>query len=268
MQKKIILIAEIGENHLGKINYAKKMIRYAKYSRADYVKFQSYNEKCLTKNDPEYEWFKRVSLSNKDHYELQNYSRKQKIKFMSSPFSLERAEFLCERLKMKEIKVASAKITDLRLLRYLNKKCNKVYLSTGLSNINEIKKSLKVLSNVGVNILHCVSEYPLKYQNANLLAIKHLKEKFPNYTIGYSDHTIGNIAVLTAVALGATVIEKHFTLNKKFEGTDHILSASRKDLLEIRNSIDNIAKLLGNEKKTLTKKEKKILKFVRNRFKN
>ena len=110
MQKKIILIAEIGENHLGKINYAKKMIRYAKYSRADYVKFQSYNEKCLTKNDPEYEWFKRVSLSDKDHYELKNYSRKQKIKFMSSPFSLERAEFLCERLKMKEIKVASAKI--------------------------------------------------------------------------------------------------------------------------------------------------------------
>ena len=139
-------------------------------------------------------------------------------------------------------------------------------MSTGLSTISEIKKSLNLLSNIEVKILHCVSEYPLKYENANLLAIEVLKKNFPNYSIGYSDHTIGNLASLTAVALGATIIEKHFTLNKKLKGTDHVLSATEKELAEIRKGIDNISLLLGERKKIPTKKERKILNFVRNRF--
>jgi len=264
--KKITLIAEIGENHLGKISLAKKMILQAKKSGADIVKFQSYNIQCLKKNDPEYDWFKKVSLSDSDHFILKSFCKKNSIKFLSAPFSLERAKFLCEKLKIKEIKVASAKMTNTKLLRYLNKKCSVVYLSTGCSSLKEIKKSLKILKDVKVKLLHCVSEYPLNLKNANLLAIQLMIEKFPNIEVGYSDHTIGNEAAFTAVALGATVIEKHFTLNKKLPGTDHVLSATQSELNEIRLTIDKIIKLLGIKKKMPSKKEKKIKKFIRNRF--
>ena len=267
MNKKITLIAEIGENHLGKMNFARRLISNAKAAGADFAKFQSYNEKCLKKNDPEYKWFKKVSLKDSQHFILKNYCRKKRISFLSSPFSVERAKFLCEKIKLFQVKVASSKMLDKNLLKYLNKKCKKVFLSTGMSNISEIKRSLSYLSNTKVVIMHCVSEYPLRIKNANLLAISKLKKEFPSYEIGYSDHTIGNFAIYTAVSLGATVIEKHFTLNKKFKGTDHVLSADLKDLIEIRKNIDIIQTLLGKEKKLPTKKENKIKSFMRNRFK-
>ncbi len=265
---KITLIAEIGENYLGKINLAKKLIDNAKKSGANYAKFQSYNENCLKKNDPEYNWFKKVSLKDEEHIQLKNYCKKKKINFLSSPFSLERAEFLCEKLKLQEVKVASCKMTNLKLLRYLNKKTKKVFLSTGMSNIKEINQSIKHLGNTEVVIMHCVSEYPLKSQNSNLLAIQKLKKEFPKFSIGYSDHYIGNLAVEIAVSLGATVIEKHFTLNKNFKGTDHILSADFKDLKKLRKSIDLISLMRGCEEKKPSKKELKIRNFMRNRFKD
>tara|TARA_Y100000294_G_C8545349_1_gene332882 strand:- start:339 stop:881 length:543 start_codon:yes stop_codon:yes gene_type:complete len=175
--EKIRLIAEIGENFQGNVNLAKVMISEAKKCGADFAKFQSYNENCLKKNDPEYHWFKKVSLSDRSHKSLQKHSVNKKIHFLSSPFSLERAIFLCEELKMKKIKVASSKMTDINLLKYINKKCDEVFFSTGLSNLKEIKNSLKYLSNTKVCIMHCVSEYPLSAKNANLLAIKTLKKK-------------------------------------------------------------------------------------------
>ena len=264
--KKITLIAEIGENHLGKIDLAKKMIAQAKKSGADIVKFQSYNNLCIKKNDPEYKWFNRVSLSDDDHYVLKDFCKKKKIRFMSAPFSVERAKFLCEKLKLNDIKVASAKMTNSKLLKYLNKNCKVVYLSTGCASLKEISNSLKLLRNVKVKLLHCVSEYPLNIDNANLLAIRLMKEKYKKLEIGYSDHSIGNEAVITAIALGATVIEKHFTLNKKFPGTDHVLSATPNELLEIKKKSINILKLLGKKKKLPSKKERKIKKFIRSRF--
>ena len=159
-------------------------------------------------------------------------------------------------------------MTDLNLLKYLNRNCKTIFLSTGASTIKEIKKSVKVLSNVDVKILHCVSEYPLSPKNANLRAIELLKEKFIGHEIGYSDHTIGNQACYTAMSLGATIIEKHFTLNKKLNGTDHILSATKKEFKELRDFSNNIQLLLGKKQKTPTKKEKKIKYFLRNRFKD
>ena len=265
---KITLIAEIGENYLGKISLAKKLIENAKKSGANYAKFQSYNENCLKKTDPEYNWFKKVSLKNNEHVQLKSYCKKKKINFLSSPFSLERAEFLCERLKLDEIKVASSKMTNKKLLKYLDKKTKKVFLSTGMSNIREINQSLKYLNNTEVVIMHCVSEYPLKPRNSNLLAIPKLKKEFPKFTIGYSDHCIGNLAVEIAVSLGATVIEKHFTLDKSFKGTDHILSADFKDLKKLRKNIDLISLMLGSEIKRPSKKELKIRNFMRGRFKD
>lgn len=265
-QNKITLIAEIGENYLGRISLAKKLIILAKKAGADFAKFQSYNEMCLRKNDPEYDWFKKVALKDSEHKALKKFSIKNKINFLSSPFSLERAKFLCENLGLKTLKVASSKSLDLNLLNYLNKKCNKVYFSTGMLTLQEIKKSISKLNNVDVSIMHCVSEYPLKIQNANLLAITKLRQEFLKHEIGYSDHTIGNYAVYTAVSLGASVIEKHFTINKKLKGTDHILSADFKDLKNIRKNIDQIKTLLGREEKKPSRKEKKIKKFMMNRF--
>jgi sialic acid synthase SpsE len=262
----ITLIAEIGENYLGKISLAKKLIENAKKSGADYAKFQSYNENCLKKTDPEYNWFKKVSLKDNEHFQLKNYCKKKRINFLSSPFSLERAEFLCEKLKLDEIKVASSKMTNRRLLKYLNKKTKKVFLSTGMSNIREINQSLRYLDNTEVVIMHCVSEYPLKPVNSNLLAIQKLKKEFPKFTIGYSDHSIGNLAVEVAVSLGATVIEKHFTMNKNYKGTDHILSADFKDLKKLRKNINIISLMLGKEIKKPSKKEIKIRNFMRGRF--
>ena len=266
MKKKITLIAEIGENYLGHLALAKKLIYESKKSGADYAKFQSYNELCLKKNDPEYSWFKKVSLTDKNHITLKKHCRKKNIKFLSSPFSLERAEFLCEKLNMRTIKIASSKMHEKNMLKYLNRKCEKIFLSTGMSTIKEIKNSLKYLSNPKVVIMHCVSEYPLPEKNANLLAIEVLKKKFPNNEIGYSDHSIGILACLSAVALGATVIEKHFTLNKKFKGTDHILSADSLDLKQLSNGIKKISNLLGKELKKPSNKEMKIKYFMRKRF--
>ena len=266
MKKKITLIAEIGENFLGNLVLAKKLITEAKKGGADFAKFQSYNELCIKKTDPEYNWFKKVSLSNNNHFILKKYCKKKNISFLSSPFSLERAEFLCEKLKMKTIKIASSKMTEKNLLKYLNKKCDKVFLSTGMSNLVEIRKSLKYLSNLEIVILHCVSEYPLKDKNANLLAIRVFKKEFPKNEIGYSDHTIGITAPLVAVSLGATTIEKHFTLNKKFKGTDHILSADPKDLKELAEKINKISLLLGQEIKKPSYIEKKTKLFMRKRF--
>ncbi len=267
-KKKITIIAEIGENYLGNLKYAKKMISQAKQAGADYAKFQSYNEDCLKHNDPEYDWFKKVSLTDDNHFKLQKVCKKKKINFLSSPFSIERAKFLCEKMNLKHIKIASCKNNDKELLKYLDKKCKKIYLSTGLINLNEIKKTLKYLQNTEVVIMHCVSEYPLIYKKANLLAIRTLINEFSNHEIGYSDHSIGNLACLVAVSLGASVLEKHFTLNKKMKGTDHVLSADLDDLILIRREVDNIVNLMGTEKKEPTKKELKIKKFLFNRFKN
>lgn len=265
--KKITIIAEIGENYLGELALAKKMVNKAKIAGADYVKFQSYNQHCLKKEDPEYDWFLKVALTDQNHKILKKFSKNKNIKFLSAPFSIERAKYLCEKLKMKEIKIASAKMTEKNILKYLNLRCKKIYLSTGMSTLDEIKKSLKYLTNPEVVIMHCVSEYPLPYQNANLLAIKELKKKFPSHEIGYSDHTIGILACILAVSHGATTIEKHFTMDKNLEGTDHIISADPSDLKLLISEIQKIKILLGNEKKKPTTKEYKIRKFVRNRFK-
>jgi N,N'-diacetyllegionaminate synthase len=264
---KIITIAEIGENHIGDMNIAKMLIRQAASAGADYIKFQSYKAGNFKKDDPEYEWFKKVSLSDEDHFKLRDYAKKHKIKFLSSPFSLERAKFLCERLGLKEIKIASGVMLNFKILDYVNKHAHTVFLSTGMATVKEIKLALSNLKKVkNCYILHCVSQYPCQDEEANLKAILSLRKQF-KYPIGYSDHTIGTEACVAAVALGARVIEKHFTFDKKcHEGTDHILSANADEFKKMVEKIGRIAKMLGKEEKKPTKGEKKILHFVRERF--
>ena len=267
---KTIIIAEIGENHLGDINLAKKMIYKAAESGANIVKFQSYLGSDFKGDDPEKEWFTRVELSNENHFELKNLADQSNIEFLSSPFSLERARFLCEELKLNKIKIASGMMMNFRVLDYINSSDTEtVFLSTGMATLDEISEALKHLQNISnIFLLHCVTQYPCSEEEANLEAILTLKNKF-NLPVGYSDHTLGIDACLAAVALGATIIEKHFTLDKNCrEGTDHILSATPDELKRMVETIRRIEIMLGDGVKQPSSGENKIIDFVRTRFPN
>lgn len=265
-EDRVIIIAEIGENHMGDMDLARKMIEEAAKAGADIIKFQSFTPKTFKKDDPEYEWFKKVSLTDADHFMLKKYTEENGSEFMSSPFDMERARFLCQELKLRKIKVASGKMTDINILSYLNRNCEEIFLSTGMANVKEIKDSLRVLDKVKVNLLHCVTQYPVQNADANLLAIRTLKQEFPGLTVGYSDHTIGTLAPLIAVALGAGVIEKHFTLDKSFQGTDHILSVTPDELKKLIQDVREIGLLLGDGKKVPRRCEEDIKEFIRTRF--
>jgi N,N'-diacetyllegionaminate synthase len=263
---RMIIIAEIGENHIGNMQLARQMIEAAAKAGADIVKFQSYLVAEVADDDPEKEWFAKVELSDTAHRELKKYAEKCGIEFLSAPFSLNRARLLCEDLGLKKIKIASSEMLNFALLDYVNKHAETVFLSTGMATIDEIKSALSHLDNVTGYILHCVTQYPTEPKDANLNVITTLKAAFPEYHIGYSDHTLGSRAALTAVALGAEVIEKHFTLDKSLPGTDHVLSADPKELRELVKGVREVEILLGSSDKKPTVAEKKIRSFVRSRF--
>ena len=266
-ERKVIIIAEIGENHMGNMDLAKEMIKEAALAGADIVKFQSYRKETFLPSDPEYSWLQKVSLSEEDHFMLQKYANNNNVEFMSAPFDMNRASFLCETMGLRKLKVASGKMKDKDMLVYLDNHCDEIFLSTGMANLKEIRESLSYLKNVKVNLLHCVSQYPLENKNANLKAINTLKKEFSNLTIGYSDHTCGTLASIVAITLGALVLEKHFTLDKNFpEGTDHVLSATPEELKEIVDSAKEISKLLGDGTKEPRQCELEIVDFVRSRF--
>jgi N,N'-diacetyllegionaminate synthase len=265
--RKTIIIAEIGENHIGDMELAKKMIVEAAAAGADMVKFQSYLGSDVAEGDPEKDWFSKVQVSDEAHYELKKYAEEHGIEFLSSPFSLGRARFLCEKLGLKKIKIASSEMLNLALLDYVNKNAEVVYLSTGMATLPEIKKAVEHLNKIkNLYILHCTTQYPTKPEDANLRAITTLKEAFPDKRTGFSDHTLGIKAALTATALGAEVIEKHFTLDKTLPGTDHVLSADPKELRELVEGVRDVEKLLGTPEKKPTGPEEKIKEFVRHRF--
>lgn len=263
-----IIIAEIGENHIGDISLAKKMIQDVALAGADIVKFQSYFGKDFRDDDIEKKWFSKVELSNEAHFELKKFTEMQGVKFLSSPFSLERAKFLCEVLGLRAIKVASGMMLNFPVLDYLNTAgLDTVFVSTGMATLEEVSLSLKHLNKIpNIYIMHCVTQYPCKNEEANLKAILTLQEEF-KLPVGYSDHTIGIDACIIAVALGASVIEKHFTFDKDFpEGTDHILSATTEEFKEMVEQIRKVEILLGNRKKEPSCGERKILEFIRKRF--
>lgn len=267
MKGKTTIIAEIGENHLGDMERARKMIAAAARAGVDMVKFQSYLASEVADTDPEKEWFAKVQLSDEAHYELKECAEKHGLEFLSAPTSLNRARLLCEGLGLKKIKIASSELLNFPLLDYINQHAETVFLSTGMATLDEIKQSLTHLGKTKTcYILHCVTQYPAKPEEANLHAIITLKSAFPEYHIGYSDHTIGIQAALTAVALGAEVIEKHFTLDKNLPGTDHILSADPDELRQLVTGVREVETLLGSYDKKPTDSEAKIKAFVRSRF--
>ncbi len=275
-------IAEIGVNHEGSMVKAKKMIKQAKLIGLDAVKFQTYKaENLVIKNSPAY-WdikkektnsqfklFKKYDKFNKkDYFELHKYCKKINIDFLSTPFDLESISWL--KNLMPAIKIASADINNYPLLKAVGLTKKKVLISTGASNLNEIKNAIRILKKFGskdIIIMHCILNYPTKDFNANLKMIDHLKKKFPNNIIGYSDHTLPTRDISPcsiAYQLGARVIEKHFTFNKKKSGNDHYHSMDLKDARLIIDQINKINVYIGSSRsKNFIKSEITPRKYAR-----
>lgn len=281
MKKKIKIIAEAGCNHNGKLSLALQLINTAKKAGADAVKFQLFNpDELVTKNAPkanyskkftrkfknQYEMQKKISLSFREHLKLKKYCDKKKIEYLCSAFDIESLNIL-KKFKLKTFKIPSGEINNTKYLRHLGGFKKNILLSTGMSSKKEIIFALKTLINYGVSkkkviILQCNSEYPSPYRDINLQAMVSFKKEF-NCDYGLSDHSLGIEVPIAAAALGAKVIEKHFTLNKKFEGPDHHMSLLPKELEQMISSIRNVEKALGKKTKIVTKSEKKNIKVAR-----
>jgi len=281
--KKTIIIAEAGVNHNGNIDTAKKLIDIAADSDVDYVKFQTFKaENIVTKKakkakyqinknkdfgSTQFEMLKKLELSDDHHYELIDYCNKKNIKFFSTAFDLLGLEFL-SKLNLDFFKVPSGEITNYPYLKKISSLGKPVILSTGMSDIFEIEQAIKVLSSENLSkkdiiVLHCNTEYPTPMSDVNLKAMEFIKNKF-KIGVGYSDHTLGIEIPIAAVALGASVIEKHFTLDRNLAGPDHSASLEPNELKLMVKSIRNIEKAInGTGIKEISQSEKKNIINVR-----
>ena len=223
-------VAEMNTSHFGNMDIAKKMIEEAKKSGCDCVKFQSWSTDSLYSNDFYKEnpmakrFVKKFSLNENEQEILAEYCKSVNIDFASTPYSIDEANFLINKCKVPFIKVASMDINNYPYLRYLAKTGSAIIISSGMANFDEITKAIKLLESEGaenVILLHCISIYPAAPELINLNHIRFLKESFPNITIGYSDHTLGIEVGIASVAMGACVIEKHFTLDSSVIGMDN-----------------------------------------------
>ena len=260
--KKTFFIAEIGNNHEGSYKNAIKLIDQAKKSGADAVKFQTFDTNYFI-NRLEEERFaklKSFELTKKDFKRLSIYSKKKGIKFISTPLDLGSAKFLSKIVHA--FKISSGDNNFYELIKLCASFKKPLIISTGMLNLMEIKKIIKILSKLKfphkkLAFLHCVSDYPVKDNEANLLSIKYLRDKLP-VTIGYSDHVIGSESCLIAASLGAKIIEKHFTLNNNFSNfRDHKISLNPKDMQQMIFSTRRIENMLGLYDKKISQNEKR-----------
>ena len=267
----IFIIAEAGVNHNGDYSTALKMIDKAKESGADAIKFQTfvaenlvsrsaakaeYQKETTDPNESQLSMIKRLQLSWDAFRNLKSYADKVGIKFMSTPFDHDSIDFLAE-LGMDIFKIPSGEITNLPYLMRIAELKRRVVLSTGMSTLPEIKEAIDILKKYGtddITLLHCNTAYPTPYGDVNLNAMKTLRDSF-GLPVGYSDHTKGIEVPIAAAALGAVVIEKHFTLDRNMEGPDHKASLEPDELKQMVTSIRNIEDALGSSEKGLTESE-------------
>ena len=262
MNNKVFIIAEAGDNHNGSIDLAKKLIEVALEAKADAVKFQTfkteeviskmakmaeYQKKNLGIEESQFDMVKKLELSFEDFEELKRYTEDKGLMFLSTPFDLESCDFL-NNLGLNIFKIPSGEITNLPYLRKINSFKKDVILSTGMAALDEIQAALDVLKDCNVSLLHCTTEYPCPYDAVNMNAMLTLKAKF-NLPVGYSDHTQGIEIPIMAAAMGAEIIEKHFTLDKNMEGPDHKASPEPDELKQMVKAIRNVEKAFGNGKK-------------------
>lgn len=279
--KLIFIIAEAGVNHNGDLNIAKKMIDAAKDTGVDAIKFQTFKaENIVTRNakkadyqlkstssiESQFSMIKKLELDKKAHLELLNYCNKKKIIFLSTPFDLDSISLLNE-ISLSILKIPSGEITNLPYLRKIGALKKKIIISTGMAYLSEIKKALDVLISSGtkkkdITVLHCNTEYPTLFKDVNLKAMLTIKDKL-SVNVGYSDHTLGIEVPIAAVALGAKVIEKHFTLDRNMEGPDHKASLEPDELKKMVQSIRNIESALGSGIKKPSSSEMKNINIAR-----
>ena len=263
----IRVIAEAGENHVGDVERAREMVRTAAKCGADFVKFQSYSVDDLapTVDAETRAWIQRVQLSEDDHITLRDEAQIAGIAFLSTAVNVRWAHFLHD-LGCTAVKLASLSLINEDLLTYVGSHFDEVFVSTGMGEIEEVARAIDLVGpKPRVTVLHCVSEYPLPDAHASLRSILLLKQRFGLPT-GYSDHTIGTVAAIGAAALGAELIEKHFTLDKTLEGTDHILSADPTELAEIVYGSKRIEAQLGTESRAFSAEEMENRKVMRSLF--
>ena len=258
----VFIIAEAGVNHNGSMEIAKRLIDKAAEAGVDCVKFQTYiAENVMSKYAPKAEYqvnntgceesqldmVKKLELSFEDFEELKRYTEDKGLMFLSTPFDLESCDFL-NNLGLNIFKIPSGEITNLPYLRKINSFKKDVILSTGMAALDEIQAALDVLKDCKVSLLHCTTEYPCPYDAVNMNAMLTMKEKC-NLPVGYSDHTQGIEIPVMAAAMGAQIIEKHFTLDKNMEGPDHKASLEPDELKQMVKAIRNVEKAFGDGKK-------------------
>ena len=265
------VIAEIGSNFDGSLMKAKKLIKLAKKCGADAAKFQSFKtEELLSRNGFErksafqsrwkksvWQVYKDAELPRKWHKELNNYAKKIGIHFFTSPWDFDAVNLL-KKLNVPAIKVGSGDITYLEILKKIGALKKPIFLATGASTIKEVSDAIKAIKSTGnhkIILMHSVTQYPSPIEQANLNVLQTLMKKF-RLNVGYSDHSPGSLVPLASVALGASVIEKHFSLNPKSKGPDHLHSMSPESFAKMVQDIRTLEKALGNGQKRIEKSEK------------
>lgn len=277
-----LIIAEAGVNHNGDVNLAYRLCDAAKEAGADVVKFQTWKtEKLLTvnveqadyqrentkKEESQFEMLKKLELSYEDFSNIKKHCDEIGIQFASTADEEESLDFLVS-IGIPFIKIGSGEIGNIPYLRYMGAKKLPIIMSTGMSTLEDVRESLEALKSGGaedITVLHCTTNYPCDFGNVNLRAMETLRNAF-HLPVGYSDHTQGSIVPVSAVAMGATVIEKHFTLDKEMEGPDHKASASPEEFKSMVGDIRNLEKALGTGEKIPMDSEKEIAKVVQKRI--
>ncbi len=282
MKKKTIIIAEAGVNHDGNFDKAIRLVDAAKFAGANIIKFQTFKTENLAiknikkpeyikknidlKKNTQFEILKKLELSDSVLKKIINYCKKIKIEFMSSPFDLESIKLL-HKLGIKRFKIPSGEINNIPYLEEIGKLNKEIIISTGMSDLLEIKRALNILLKFGtkkskITVLHCTTDYPTRFKDVNLNAMNEIKRKL-SVNVGYSDHTIDITVPIAAVTLGALVIEKHITLNNNSKGPDHKASLHKYDFKKMVDSIKNLEISLGSKIKNITESEKKNIRLIR-----
>lgn len=277
--KKIRIIAEAGVNHNGSLALAKQMVDAAKECGADIIKFQTakaeslvsrfavkadYQKKNTGTEESQLEMLRKLLLTYEEFEQLAAYCEQKEIQFLSTPFDLESIDFLSQ-FSMPFWKIPSGEITNYPYLVRLAKTGMPVMMSTGMCELWEVEEAVKILKENGageLTLLHCNTEYPTPYEDVNLRAMETLRQRF-GCEVGYSDHTKGMEVPIAAAAMGAGVIEKHFTLSRKMTGPDHAASLEPAELKAMINAVRNIEAALGDGRKTVTGSERKNIAIAR-----
>lgn len=279
-RSKVLIIAEAGVNHNGSLDTAKKLIKVAAEAGADFVKFQTFkSEKLVSRVAPQaqyqnesspaknqLEMIKKYELDEKTHLNLIQECKKYSINFLSTAFDMESIDLLLK-MNIPLYKVPSGELTNLPYLRKIGSLKKEVILSTGMANLSEIEQAIEVLIKAGssraaLTVLHCNTEYPTPFQDVNLRAMQTIADAF-KVSVGYSDHTLGIEVPIAAVALGATCIEKHFTLDRNMPGPDHKASLEPQELKAMITAIRNIEQAMGSGIKQASPSEVKNIAIAR-----